>query len=163
MPDKKLTELPNVNDIRSIAAGDEMYAVIGGASSAVAFRTLSEYIHGRTGFYGVGDFGAVGDGVADDLAAIQSAIDAARANGGGIVAIPAGIYAISAPLSLKDGVSLRGVRPAPTFTQLCPDLGIALGTGTWLKPTELGLSNAIEFNTDASPAFLPWATLRVTM
>lgn len=42
----------------------------------------------------VKDFGAVGDGVTDDTAAIQNAIDYATANGGGTVFIPAGVYGI---------------------------------------------------------------------
>lgn len=38
------------------------------------------------------DYGAAGDGVADDMAEIQAAIDAAEAAGGGIVYLPPGTY-----------------------------------------------------------------------
>ena len=43
----------------------------------------------------VKDFGAVGDGVADDTAAIQAAIDAVYAAGGGTIDIPPGVYNIT--------------------------------------------------------------------
>jgi hypothetical protein len=42
----------------------------------------------------VKDFGAVGNGVADDTAAIQKAIDYVGSIGGGVVHIPAGTYAV---------------------------------------------------------------------
>ena len=47
-------------------------------------------------------FGAAGDGVADDTAEIQAAIDAAEAAGGGVVYLPAGQYLISAQLLVND-------------------------------------------------------------
>ena len=43
----------------------------------------------------VKDFGAVGDGVADDRVAIQAAIDAVSAAGGGTVYVPTGTYIYS--------------------------------------------------------------------
>ena len=50
-------------------------------------------------------FGAKGDGLAKDTAAIQSAIDAA-AKDGGVVELPAGTY-LSGTIYLKSGVELR--------------------------------------------------------
>lgn len=42
--------------------------------------------------FNIADFGAKGDGVTKDTAAIQKAVDACAQNGGGTVLIPAGIY-----------------------------------------------------------------------
>jgi hypothetical protein len=60
------------------------------------------------------DYHAVGDGAADDTAALQAAIDAvAAANVGGgkmeaVAYLPAGRYLISQSLSVRDGVHLDG-------------------------------------------------------
>lgn len=79
-------------------------------------------------------FGAVGDGVADDSAAIQAAIDAVEAEGGGTVYFPVGTYSIQLSLTPKSNVSYRGegelsvlkitTTPGPTyiFNQALTDL-----------------------------------------
>jgi Endopolygalacturonase len=55
----------------------------------------------------VKDFGAVGDGVTDDTAAIQAAIDAVYGMGGGRLLFPSGTYKVSASsLTLRDKVQL---------------------------------------------------------
>ncbi len=54
--------------------------------------------------YNVLDFGAVGDGTADDAAAIQRAIDQCSAQGGGQVLFPAGRTFLSGPVELKSNV-----------------------------------------------------------
>lgn len=53
--------------------------------------------------FNVKDFGAVGDGVTDDTAAMQAAIDAASAAGGGTVFVPTGTYIVSAGEEPSDG------------------------------------------------------------
>jgi hypothetical protein len=55
----------------------------------------------------VKDFGAVGDGVVDDTAAIQAAIDCVAVYGGAINFV-AGVYNVSAPLILDSNISIIG-------------------------------------------------------
>jgi polygalacturonase len=56
--------------------------------------------------FDVKKYGAVGDGTADETAAIQKAIDAAVADGGGKVVIPAGTY-LSGPVKLGNCIDLH--------------------------------------------------------
>ena len=65
--------------------------------------------------FNVKDFGAIGDGVTDDRVAIQAAVNAARAAGGGEVYIPVGIYAVSGAgksslgaIQLYDNITVYG-------------------------------------------------------
>src|SRR5438105_198988 len=60
---------------------------------------------GQSSTFDVSKYGAKGDGKTIDTAAINSAIDAAAATGGGTVLFPAGIYA-SYSLHLKSHVGL---------------------------------------------------------
>ena len=53
--------------------------------------------------FNVQNFGAKGDGITDDTAAIQSAIDAAAAAGGGQVYMPTGTYIVSGGEEPSDG------------------------------------------------------------
>lgn len=77
-------------------------------------KTHNRMIEGA--FLNVKDFGAVGDGVADDSTAIQSAIDKATANDGGIVFLPDGHYKCN--VTLKEGVHLT------SFAQMYGNLGV---------------------------------------
>jgi polygalacturonase len=54
------------------------------------------------------DYGAVGDGVTDDTAAIQAAVDDAEAAGGGDVYFPARQFMVVGPVHPKAGVRFRG-------------------------------------------------------
>lgn len=54
------------------------------------------------------DFGAVGDGVADDTAALQAAIVAAEAVGQGALHIPGGVYRTTAQLRIRRPIKLFG-------------------------------------------------------
>lgn len=53
-------------------------------------------------------YGAVGDAVTDDTVAINAAITAATAAGGGVVFFPAGLYRTTSALTLPDSVSILG-------------------------------------------------------
>lgn len=60
----------------------------------------------RSDYY-ITDFGATGDGVTDDAAAIQQAIDQCSANGGGRVIFPAGKTFLSGPIHLASHVNMH--------------------------------------------------------
>lgn len=68
----------------------------------------------------VTDYGAKGDGVTDDTAAIQSAINAAAASGG-IVLLPGGVF-IVAGLNIKSKVILQGAGRYGTFLRGKPSV-----------------------------------------
>lgn len=66
--------------------------------------------------FSAADFGAVGNGVADDSRALQKAIDAAAAAGGGTVCLTVGKkYLVGAPLHLKSGVTIASDRARATI------------------------------------------------
>jgi len=73
-------------------------------TSAVARSAASKF--GET--VSVKDFGAVGDGVADDTAAIQAAINAAYTQYNRPVYFPCGIYKITGTITITQGVMLIG-------------------------------------------------------
>jgi hypothetical protein len=62
-------------------------------------RTKLAGITGSPGWFNVKDYGAVGDGVANDTTAINNALAAVPA-GGGVVYLPAGRYKITTSLSI---------------------------------------------------------------
>lgn len=86
-------------------------------------------------------FGAKGDGVTDCTTAVQTAIDAVAAAGGGVVFLPTGRYRFEGSLLLRPAVTLRGDWKAPGTT---PDsLKVA---GTVLMPAGgRGQENGIPF------------------
>jgi hypothetical protein len=99
--------------------------------------------------YNVNDYGAVGNGVADDTAAINAAISAANTAGGGVVYIPQGTYLIGAYAytGVLDGVSGILLRDN---VQLVIDGTVkvknnATGAGTFygaIRSPDIGISNA---------------------
>lgn len=87
---------------RALVAADMKYTQSGtGAVSRSIEDRLRESIS-------IKDFGAVGDGVADDTAAIQAALDAAQAGGFGGVFVPAGTYLTGKINWPGNNITLRG-------------------------------------------------------
>jgi hypothetical protein len=87
--------------INSGNANDISYTLTAAGATAQTVQTkLEQYIS-------VKDFGAVGDGVADDTAEIQAAIDAVIASGGGMLYIPAGTYKTTSALTVSDASKIN--------------------------------------------------------
>ncbi len=73
----------------------------------------SPHAHTQTaGVFNVCDFGAVGDGRANDSVAIQKSIDACAATGGGQVLLPGGKTFLAGAIVLKSGVDFHIARGA---------------------------------------------------
>lgn len=88
-----LTNSSNVN------LGDALVAFKQSNPSGVFPGAVASTIHNKTQEYiSVRDFGAVGDGLANDTDALQAALDAVFANNGGTLHIPHGNYRITANL-----------------------------------------------------------------
>jgi hypothetical protein len=74
-------------------------------------------------------YGAVDDGTTDNLAAVQDAIDALPASGG-VVLVPAGLFAVSGSLTLRDGITIRGEADSvSTIKQLSTTADLFVGNG----------------------------------
>ncbi|MCX6377276.1 MAG: glycosyl hydrolase family 28-related protein, partial [Armatimonadetes bacterium] len=79
----------------------------------VSIVAPSGIAHSDSGYLNVRDFGAKGDGLTDDTAAFQSALDEMAKQGGGIVTLSAGKYLIKTHLAIPRGVTLEGTWRAP--------------------------------------------------
>lgn len=79
--------------------------------------SLTARTQAQTASFNLRDYGAIGDGVADDGPALQSALDALADAGGGTLFVPEGHYAIITPVSkdftgLATTVTISGVESA---------------------------------------------------
>jgi len=79
--------------------------------TAAGAAATKGYVDSSKLVYNVKDYGAVGDGTADDTAAIQAAINAAAAGYKGQVWVPPGTYLHTGVTIPSDGVSIVGVGP----------------------------------------------------
>ena len=103
-----------------------------------AFVVVALSVLSADGAFNVRDFGAKGDGVVKDTAAVQNAIDAASAAGGGEVLLPRGIYLCGSvflksgvDFHLAEGATLKG-SPDPVdynAVDVCPQNWGQPGTG----------------------------------
>lgn len=66
------------------------------------------------GFYNIRDFGAVGDGKADDTIAFRSAMAAMASNNGGTLRVPDGDYLVTQTVAVPPGVTIEGTNGLPS-------------------------------------------------
>jgi hypothetical protein len=91
-------------------------------------KTRNKGIFRNPGWVDVRDYGARGNGTADDTAEIQSAIDAAHSSGVGVVYFPPGTYKISIQsgvraLTIYAGITLQGAGSDLTTIKLANTQG----------------------------------------
>jgi len=132
MSDSKISLLPAIT---AAADSDTLPIVQGSGGSAITRRTTLAQL--RSGIladraYHVRDFGAVGDGVTNDAPAIQAAIDAMNAAGGGVLEFGARVYRLASPVII-DSVSI--IFQGAGFTE-----GSNTADGTWFSITTTGFT-----------------------
>jgi len=86
--------------VAAAAAGTDSAGAVAAAPESLEISRARE-------ISSVKDFGAIGDGVADDTAAIQAAVNASYRNFNRTVLIPNGIYKITGTIEIGQGVMLR--------------------------------------------------------
>lgn len=73
---------------------------------------------GAEAVFPIADFGAAADATTDDTAAIQAALDAASAAGGGLVQLDNKQYLVAGSLTIPRGVTLQGLWEMPHHAAL---------------------------------------------
>ena len=82
---------------------------VSGCVTADITPQIAVTVRDEEGALNVMSYGATPDGVTDNTEAFQKALDAAGAAGGGIVAVPTGMYSFDGSLTFPKAVTLRGV------------------------------------------------------
>lgn len=108
--------------------GAGLAAIAGGAFPAEAAQLAKGGKSTVPMYFDVRNFGARGDGRTTDTTAINAAVLAAEAAGGGTVFFPAGVYA-SYSIRLKSRVHLYLSNGATIVAAPSPDLGSSVRTG----------------------------------
>ncbi len=77
-------------------------------SGPITYNWIPEPDPRNAGFYSIRDFGAVGDGKADDSVAFRSAMAYLASKNGGTLNIPNGDYIVTSPITLAPGIIIQG-------------------------------------------------------
>lgn len=112
--------IPQLTDATTVNAADELIIQQGGITKRATGAEMAKGLNTINGIVNVRDFGAVGNGVADDTAAIQAAINSST----GVVFFPNGQYRVNGDLTASNRISLAGEGSASQINYY--------GTGTLL-------------------------------
>jgi parallel beta-helix repeat protein len=140
------TTIPRLTDATTVNAADELIVQQSGVTKRATASELAKGLNAINGTVNVKDFGAAGDGVADDTAAIQAAIDALPAAGGSVF-VPRGTYIISNAVVInKHNVFLFGagrssILKKSTSNVILIHVGSAAGTTEGNRIERFGCTN----------------------
>ena len=138
--DSTLVSGTNVSSATLTTAGSQMITATDKATSSITGSSNSINVGALPDAFPVEWFGAKGDGVTDDTGAIQSAINAAVAAGGGSVLFKVARYFTTGTFLVPDGVVLCGTVEGPfdvngvdpAQTAIAPTLLVTNTTGPFL-------------------------------
>lgn len=117
------------NPRREVTLAVAVFVLAGLAFVAAAADMETVRPASQRGLYNVVETGAVGDGQTDATDAFQRALDAAKADGGGLVTAPTGTFLIKRHLVIPSNVTLEGVWRSP-------QRGLPVEAGTTLLAVE---------------------------
>ena len=87
--DSRISQLPQA----SLLTGAELIPIVqNGNTQRATVQQLGNYAAQIQQWFNIKTYGAAGDGVTNDSAALSAAVAAAAAVGGGIVYVPSGTY-----------------------------------------------------------------------
>lgn len=99
----------------------------------LTLSATSRIIDSTPAFYNARDYGAVADGVTSDTTNIRALVDTVEAAGGGVVYVPAGVYALNGTgtasqgcIALPSNVTLLGDGPGKTVFKLLDQVNVSV-------------------------------------
>lgn len=97
---------------RLLSTGVPAGLLLGAAAGWPEAAVAQPQVQRVRGSIDVTEYGAVGDGVTPSASAFQQALDAAEANGGGVVTVPPGVFVLEFTPLIGSRVRLRGAGAA---------------------------------------------------
>jgi hypothetical protein len=126
-PSVQFSELPALTEPLTAADRFPVDDVANGVTSRATLADVGDFVEGRAGVFNVVAHGAVGDGVTNDTAALQAALDAATTAGGGNVVIPPGRYRSTASLTAGADVCVVLMTGATLVHEVYDETALFLG------------------------------------
>ncbi|SPF82153.1 Superfamily member pfam12708 with pectate lyase domain [Pseudomonas phage GP100] len=133
----QIADLANAGNLRGDLLASNGATRVGYGAGTVASKLDSVSAQLLTSYTSVKQYGAIGDGVTDDTAAIQAAVNASRR-----VYIPDGNYIVTSPIQVQAGGAVIGAGMLKVRVQR---------KGVWAGPTfRIGLANGTVSASDCS-------------